>query len=65
MSRRRLLTSGVPQGSVLGLVLLNITVGDMDSKIECTLNKFSDDSKLCGVINTGGKGSHAEGPSQV
>lgn len=52
MSRRRLLTSGVPQGSVLGLVLLNITVGDMDSKIECTLNKFSDDSKLCGVINT-------------
>ncbi|PKU28692.1 reverse hypothetical protein [Limosa lapponica baueri] len=27
-------------------------VGDMDSGIECTLNKFADDTNLCGAFNT-------------
>ncbi|PKU48591.1 rna-directed dna polymerase from mobile element jockey-like [Limosa lapponica baueri] len=44
-------TSGIPQESVLGLVLFNIFVGNMDSGIECTLIKFSKDTKLCGAVN--------------
>ena len=45
-------TSGVPQGSVLGPILFLVYVNDMPEVIDCVIKMFADDTKLYSKIST-------------
>ena len=49
-SSARKVTSGVPQGTVLGSLLFLLYINDLPSKLQCTVRLFADDFFLYAIL---------------
>lgn len=45
------ITSGILQWSILGEILFNVFINDVENRTECTVIKFTDCTKLRGVAD--------------
>ena len=51
-SARCQVKTGVPQGSLLGVLLFNVYLSDMFDSVQADVNNFADDNNLSTVGNT-------------